>query len=387
MVTLQHNTLKEFLRLSTVAQRSILYLSIRGISPQMDWVPNLFRRAARREIKHLWMGWKAVSSRDHEDVFIFELYLQHIFLMMPLLSLSKGHVYLSLHWNQQLAMSSPLKYVGLLYLKLYLKMFPKFKAVLFEEDDQVLEERYRLPATAKCVIPMPVRTDLTPTLAMGERFGSDHRICFGISGFPRDGKGQLKDWIEHLDTLIATHFPDSQLRVGIPLFLSAAPKLPDRVELVDTTLDPAYVEFLSQMDILITYYERDKYFYRTSGVMNDAVCSGCYVVAPDYPILAHQISWPAAVGATYEDMDGLVPAISTCVHALREQGQDPHWQWRQQRTAESIAPRLFGSLDGSKDRSQDQSQAQDQSQDQAKTQSQTQATEESQLRVEEESVS
>jgi hypothetical protein len=47
---------------------------------------------------------------------------------------------------------------------------------------------------------------------------------------------------------------------------------------------------LARADVVILNYARPFYFYRSSGVINDAASLGTAVVCPDYPIFRRQVS-------------------------------------------------------------------------------------------------
>jgi hypothetical protein len=87
-------------------------------------------------------------------------------------------------------------------------------------------------------------------------------------------------------------------------------------EVVDTTRRAAYLEALDQCDLVILNYQRERYQYRPSGVAADALARGTVVVCPDFPLMRHQLTAPAVVGATFERLDDLEMALSQAL-ALR----------------------------------------------------------------------
>ncbi|NEO39317.1 MAG: hypothetical protein F6J90_24455 [Moorea sp. SIOASIH] len=170
-----HNGLQDLLLINFYSQEIKLdFLSIEiPIPDSIKNFTNLFPYRIglhlRRESRHLAMGIRSLTSEERQDydgLFIFEIYLQNIYLLLPLLAWHRKPVWICLHWNQQLAMHSTLKFLGLMYLKFFLKYF-NLKAVLFEIDDEVLPKRFRLPASAKVKIPMPIRSDAYPNFKPG----------------------------------------------------------------------------------------------------------------------------------------------------------------------------------------------------------------------------
>ncbi len=79
-------------------------------------------------------------------------------------------------------------------------------------------------------------------------------------------------------------------------------------EEVDTTLPQDYFSAMSRCDVLVFNYQRPNYFFRASGVVADAICAGTFVVTPNCPGLASQISEPTRVGLTFESLEEL-PAV------------------------------------------------------------------------------
>ncbi|HEY9652764.1 MAG TPA: glycosyltransferase family 1 protein [Coleofasciculaceae cyanobacterium] len=286
------------------------------------------------------MGIRALNIKDIDALFIFEIYNQHLFIVLPLLASTGKEVFISLHGNQQFAMSSPIKFLGLLYLKTYLQLFKNLKVVLFEIDDDVIPEKFRLPASSKTVIPHPIISEATPTLRPGERLPANAKIKIGVVGMIRQDKpiGKL---IEKLQEYITSSNIECELIIGTPF--AQKPKYLDKfgATLCDTTKQEDYISVLRQIDILVIHYEKDRYYYRTSGVISDAASCGCYIIASDYPVINHQVNWPVPIGSTFSNFDEISSLIDQGITHIREKGQDNHWIWREQRSAEAIAKLLF----------------------------------------------
>ncbi|MEB3881884.1 hypothetical protein [Lyngbya sp. CCY1209] len=188
---------------------------------------------------------------------------------MLALQASKGkEVFISLHGNQQFAMSSRIKNLGLMYLRTYLKLFKNLKVVSFEIDDRVIPEAYRLPPESTFVIPHPIVGEVEPRLKPGERLPSDAKIKIGVVGQIRPDKPIAKV-VEQLSTYVSAH-PNCELIVGTPF--GQKPKELDGIDatLRDTTEEAEYLKVLREIDILVIHYDRDRYYYRTSGVISDA---------------------------------------------------------------------------------------------------------------------
>jgi len=349
MIKLMHNGLKDLLSIGNYAPgRKIGFVSLETPLPQgfkkftqsMNYQVGL---QLRREYRHIAMATRALEfPEDVDTIFVFEIYNQHLSIALPLLALQalKGkEVFISLHGNQQFAMSSRIKNLGLMYLRTYLKLFKNLKVITFEIDDRILPEAYRLPPESTFVIPHPIVGEVEPKLKPGERLPSDAKIKIGVVGQIRPDKPIAKV-VEQLSTYVSAH-PQCELVIGTPF--GQKPKELDGIEatLRDTTEEAEYLKLLQEIDILVIHYDRDRYYYRTSGVISDAGSCGCHIIASNYPVIEHQVHWPASIGSTFDRFDEIPELLDRAVVHIREKGQDNHWQWREGRNAEAIAKILF----------------------------------------------
>ena len=342
---LMHAGLKDFLLLQEYSQEEkVGCLSIENPFP--NWfkkftlaLPYTLGLHLRREYRHLSMAFQAFKLKECQTLFIFEVYLQNLFLLLPLLALTRRKILISLHWNQQLARYSKLKYLGLVYLRLFLKWF-NFKAIVFEIDDDVIPQKYRLSPETKIVLPMPVRSDAYPKLKPGERLSPDAKLKIGVVGKVRKDKPIAK-LIESLKTYVETQNSELELIIGTPRAQQSDYLKQLGVTVRDTTSEADYLGLLNELDILVAYYDEVRYYYRTSGVVSDAACSGCYVIASDYPTIAHQITAPVEVGATFSSFEEIGSIVDRAIPQIRERGQDLHWVWRETRSIDAIAKILF----------------------------------------------
>ncbi|MEQ9551478.1 MAG: glycosyltransferase family 1 protein [Coleofasciculus sp. G3-WIS-01] len=344
---LMHPGLKDlFLLNHYVEDKTIGFLSIE--TP----LPNFFKKATqslpsyalglqfRREYRHISMGVRAFKLKDIDVIFVFEIYNQHLLAVLPLLAFRGKEVLISLHGNQQFAMNSRIKFWGLIYLKKYLQFFNNLKVILFEIDDNVIPEKFRLPAASKVIIPHPIISEATPRLRAGERLSVDTKIKLGVVGMIRQDK-PISKLIEILQDYVATNEQKCEIIIGTPF--GQKPDYLDKLEvkLYDTTKEEDYIDVLNKIDILVIHYDQNRYYYRTSGVISDAGSCGCYIIASDYPVIKHQVSWPIPIGSTFSNFDEIDSLIDQAIAHIREKGQDNHWIWREQRTAEAIAKILF----------------------------------------------
>jgi hypothetical protein len=344
---LMHNGLKDLLLLTQYSKgKKIGFLSLK--TPLPSWFVKLTESISnysiglqiRRESLHIAMGLRAFNLKDIDSIFVFELYNQHLFFLLPLLALTGKEVFLSLHGNQQFAMTSQIKFLGLMYLKAYLKLFKNLKIITLEIDDDVLPEKFRLPDSSKYIIPHPIISEAKPKLLPGERLPNNSKIKIGVVGLIREDKPIAKI-IEKLQHYIASSQHNCELIIGTPFWQK--PNYLEQIEATfyNTTQEENYLKVLTEIDILVIHYEKDRYYYRTSGVISDAASCGCYIIASDYPVIKHQVNWPIKIGATFSNFDEIGQLLDEAISHLQEKGQDNHWIWREQRTAEAIAKILF----------------------------------------------
>lgn len=80
-------------------------------------------------------------------------------------------------------------------------------------------------------------------------------------------------------------------------------------EVIDTTTHEAYLSVLDRCDVVVLNYERERYFYRVSGVLADALSRRTPVASPDYPVMHYQLTEPAKVGSVFTQIEELPDAI------------------------------------------------------------------------------
>jgi hypothetical protein len=344
---LMHNGLKDLLLLNQYSNgKKIVFLSLE--TPLPSWLKKITQSIPsysiglqiRREYRHVAMGLRAWRLNDIDSIFVFEFYNQHCLLLLPLLALRGKRTFLSLHGNQQFAISSKIKYWGLLYLKIYLKLFKNLKVILLEIDDDIIPEKYTLPEYSKYIIPHPIISEVKPRLKPGERLAADISIKIGVVGMIRSDK-PIAQIINKIQQYIQSSANRCELIIGTPL--KQKPSYLDKIEtkIYDTTKEEDYLKVLGAIDILVIHYDKERYYYRTSGVISDAGSSGCYIIASDYPVIRNQVHYPVSIGATFSSFDEISDRLDRAIVHIRQQGQDNHWQWREKRSVEAIAKILF----------------------------------------------
>ncbi|MDY6938658.1 MAG: hypothetical protein SWY16_13420 [Cyanobacteriota bacterium] len=78
---------------------------------------------------------------------------------------------------------------------------------------------------------------------------------------------------------------------------------------------------------------------RVDGKLEKAIPGGTAY----YTSIAHQITAPVAVGATFSSFEEIGSIVDRVIPQIRERGQDLHWVWRETRSIDAIAKILFPS--------------------------------------------
>jgi glycosyltransferase involved in cell wall biosynthesis len=108
-----------------------------------------------------------------------------------------------------------------------------------------------------------------------------------------------------------------------------------------------YLDAVSSVDVLLIYYDRAHYFYRSSGVIHEAAYVGTAVVCPDFPVFRYQVTQPARVGALYQDVEGILQALQSAIEIARS-APDNFEIWSKSRCPEEFSRRIDRFLEGSR---------------------------------------
>lgn len=100
-----------------------------------------------------------------------------------------------------------------------------------------------------------------------------------------------------------------------------------------------YLRALLTVDVLLINYSRQHYYFRSSGVIHEAVYVGTAVVCPDFPVFRRQVTEPAPVGAVYRDPESMLAAIRDALEIARSK---PHHfeRWREARSPREFSRRI-----------------------------------------------
>jgi glycosyltransferase involved in cell wall biosynthesis len=108
---------------------------------------------------------------------------------------------------------------------------------------------------------------------------------------------------------------------------------------LDTTTIENYDDALRLSDVILLNYDVNRYLYRDSAVIADAIFRGTVVVCPDYPTFKAQVSIPCPVGTTFRSLADLPQAIERAVGMAFGNRESFH-EYIHYRQAEGLARKI-----------------------------------------------
>lgn len=113
--------------------------------------------------------------------------------------------------------------------------------------------------------------------------------------------------------------------------------------------DEDYWKAIARFDVIVFHYARHAYEYRTSGIIADAIACGVPIICPNYPVIAHQIQWPAPMGLVYQDLSEvpeLIRQVSRWPKAELREASRLHQAYRGQQAYVGILSDLKNGAEG-----------------------------------------
>lgn len=313
------------------------------------WLPSRLRRQWAEVIVHGLMAVRFWKWRSVKGVVLLEFFAAYGWLFYPLMWLYPKRFFVFILWDQEFARQGGYRRFALEGFKVFQRM-SRCVAVQMEVDDACLPSALRLPRDRTVVVPMPARDDLRPRLPPGTK-PSAGKVTLGVVGAVRRDKRHVDhvftDALRSAKQLLEERGAEVEVVIGVPMNRAGYESVmtaKDFARIIDTSTEEAYEECLSSIDILVCAFDERGYLYRSSGVITDAICSGAWVVCPDFPVLRHQITWPVSTGVTYKLLDEIPSAVERAWRMHLDSGSDSHWRWITERSAEVVDRLLQQSL-------------------------------------------
>ena len=275
---------------------------------------------ARVMLRHVALVARCWGAARHRQILVREFSTIPLLLVFPFLWSLRKKTFFLMHHNLQWADRRPAE-------RFALAMLARLGAqwALFETQDLPDLRLFRIPSALNLVLPHPV------SLPMPRQDSAPRRPLIGVVGYYRPEKG-----MEDLLRLLAESFVDCEVVAGVPN-PEALSHLSIRV--VDTSSDEAYRRLLGRCDVLVQNGAEESYFYRASGPIADAASCRTAVVAPDFPVISHQLTSPVPVGEVFSTLGDGLESLRRAVEKSRA-GQYDFETYCAARSARSLAERL-----------------------------------------------
>ena len=326
-----HPNLNKLLDLPQYLGKNVLFIG--EVTPNrrrlFKWIPSeVVKQIIYQIIKSIEMSWEVIKPKQSYDII---LVFEHkpwysIFLYLACL-IKRKPTFFIIHDYQQTYKRSKLRTIGFKIFLFFEKRF-KFYPIHLEKSDKSFRNTFKF---YKSGIVMKIPIDMSAEKSYKSRKNSQLRI--GTVGMLRPDKPIIP-----IINLFKNYTNDSVLvktAIGTPFWQLPDEILKEPIEFIDTALPEQYNSFIQSLDICINYYEKNDFYYRSSGVINDAVSGGCFVIVPNYPVFNEQISNPVKVGETYEDIRDLEEILDKSIEYITN--NDVYFdEWCQSRSIDTI---------------------------------------------------
>jgi len=260
-------------------------------------------------IRHLILVFRIWGSVRRRFILVREFSNIPMFLTGLLVLPLRKKLLLTVNHNLQWAVRSRLERAAFRLLD-----WLGFRFVFFETMDLDAVQVLKVNKKRHWVIPLPVTDNLETRPETENR--APHTV--GIIGHYRSEKG-----IDSVLDVILESNPNYRLILGIPNMVffrknSRYGKNVSGFELRDTSSPDVYRATLKACDIIVLCYTPEGYMYRPSGIVADAASCGTAVLSPCYPVLKHQVSYPAAIGSVYSKKEEIPQCIQQMLDHIEE---------------------------------------------------------------------
>jgi len=331
-----HENFDILLDLPIYLNKKILFVS--EITPDRkklyDWVPlKAVKQLFYQGIKAIDMALQVLKTKEPFDIIIvFEHKPWYSIMLYIVCAISRKPTFFIVHGFQQTYKLSKLRTLGFKLLLFFEKRF-QFYPIHLEKTDLDYNDCLKFKKSGIFILtPLPKNLSTIATISSKKSI-----IKIGIVGIIRPDKPIMPiiNILENYtnETVAVESF------IGTPFWQIPAELNSVGLQLIDTTTSEQYNSFIQSLDIVINYYDKDHFYYRSSGVLNDAVSGGCFVIVPDYPLFKEQISNPIKVGETYTNIQDIKNAIDKSIQYLNNNNVEFE-KWRKIRTKEIILANL-----------------------------------------------
>jgi hypothetical protein len=276
-----------------------------------NWIPtNGMKQLFYQGIKAFDMAWELIKKKEQYDiVIVFEHKPWYSLILYLVCAIKRKPTFFIVHGFQQTYRLSKLRTLGFKLLLFFEKRFD-FYPIHLEKPDFDYDNCLKFYKSGIFMLtPLPNESPVR----LNKSF-SKSVLRIGIVGIIRPDK-PIMPIIKILENYTSDVIAIEAF-IGTPFWQVPDELKQSSIKLIDTTSSEQYNSFIQSLDIVINYYDKDNFYYRSSGVLNDAVSGGCFVIVPNYPLFKEQISNPVKVGETYENVDDIKNAIDKSIQYL-----------------------------------------------------------------------
>lgn len=311
-----------------------------------SWIPSRKLQQIAFQLQTVWeMTQETWRARDCEVVFIFEHKPWYAYPVYAVCLARRQTVLFIVHGIQQTHGQSFFHRMGLRVLRL-IERHADFWPVHLEVSDRNVEGVPRF--TKSIVMPHPMPREAQPR-GLRASPGAGGVVRIGILGILRADKP-----VEPLLDILARH---AQSHAGVELvFGSPRWQVPESLQeklkargivYRDTDTMEQYNAVVHSLHIVVAWFDRDAFYFRPSGIVHDAIAGGCYVLAPDFPVIAAQMSTPVRCGSPCKSLDELPAELERAMDEVRHAAdlQARFDAWRAYRSDERVLDSLCLAID------------------------------------------
>lgn len=329
-----HRTLSPLLQLPQFLDKRMGFITAQARN-RYTWIRSRFiRQVVSHGAKHVGMMINVLRDTRSEMFFIFEHKADYSVPLYLLLFLKRKPVFFFVHDMQQCATAKWRSRIALNICRVFVR-FGEFYPVFISLDDTNLDKKSRFSTQKAVTIPHPHHLADKPAATRRVR-SRGIRLRVGIIETMR----KEKSIHGLLDILRKSQGPlNFKLVVGAPLW-KKPPWLDDPdLEVLDTTTESQFSQYLSSLDIFVVDFLKAEYYFRPSGAIIDAGMNGCYIICPDFPVFRAQIDIPVSIGSTFSSSDKIPEVLEIAIRKLQTEAIDFEG-WRNYHRVENIASLL-----------------------------------------------
>ena len=309
-----------------------------GQSLKYSFIRKIFK-AFNLTVSHIIIGFRIRRNRKKDAVIVAGFTTPFLLLVFLISYHYSSKVFLLIHHNCQEATRNIIcKNILFLACKF------NYRFLLFESEIALNKLGFVGQENNNfIVVPHPVQI-----LKIVNKKKHHSTLMVGIVGSIRAEK-KTNDLLKKLLLIKDRSRIKFDILLGCPDFSGIEPSVLKKVIQINTSDYKEYLRALSYCDILVINYSPERYFFRCSGVVSDAVSAGTYVIAPDFPLLRHQIYYPAKIGNVFNNVDDLESVLLATFQLMSNGKKNPFGAHRRFRSAEVIASILDSALDAQDD--------------------------------------